>query len=44
MTDIIVIKHYVNDPPKNVTFKKKQCEALLGRRDVLLIMCTALQH
>lgn len=44
MTDIIVITHYANDPPKNVTFKKKQCEALLGRRDVLLITYMALQH
>lgn len=35
MTDIIVTTRYVNDPPKNVTFKNKQCEALLDRRDVL---------
>lgn len=26
----------VNNPPKNVTLKKEECEALLGRRDVLL--------
>lgn len=26
----------VNNPPKNVTLKKEECGALLGRRDVLL--------
>lgn len=26
----------VNKPPKNATLKKEECEALLGRRDVLL--------
>lgn len=26
----------VNNPPKSVTLKKEECEALLGRRDVLL--------
>lgn len=26
----------VNNPPKNVTLKKEECEALLGRRNVLL--------
>lgn len=26
----------VNNPPKNVTLKKEECEALLGRRNVFL--------
>jgi len=26
----------VNNPPKSMTLRKKKCEALLGRRDVLL--------